>query len=78
MQPEPDTKSIGSSHPVDRHVIDAACAGELFQIDLAAWRSFHPDQSDATSVAGVRTIMAGLEATSTEGTGFDNHGRFYL
>ena len=78
VQPEPDTKSIASSHPVDRHVIDAACAGELFQIDLAAWRSFHPDQSDATSVAGVRTIMAGLEATSTEGTSFDDHGRFYL
>ncbi len=78
LEPEPDASTIASTHPIDRHVIEAACAGELFQIDLGAWRSFHPEQADATSVAGVRDIMAGLEASSTESPSFDDHGRFHL
>ena len=78
IEPEPATDALVAVHPIDTPVIAAACAGELFQVNLDAWRSFHPEQADATSVSGLRHVLAGLEATSAETPSPDNHGRFFL
>lgn len=78
IQPEPSIADIASSHIVDRYVIRAACESHLFQVDLSAWRSFHPEQAESASVAGVRRVVTGIEEESAPVARTSDPGRFYI
>lgn len=62
VQPQPATSDIVPGHPVDRFVIDAACSGEAFNVDLVAWRAANPALANATSA--VHAVVVTLERVS--------------